>query len=104
MEQLNFSENSNQVDSWTHFQDNNEKLNQLRLWGLISKKALEEKPFYYCGIYSKNQLTPIEVIGYENTYIAVIELFGKPHKIHIDYLKEMQPTRKEVEQINEPRT
>ena len=88
---------------WHKFSSDSEKLEQLKKWGLLSSKAAELKQIYYNGSYTE-QITKCDVVGYsteisENA-VAVISVNNQLHKIHIDYLKDMQPTKKEVEKLN----
>lgn len=85
---------------WFSFYDESDKIRKLKAWGLLPRTAMENKQLYYCGIYSRGDLVKSEVIGYVNSNIAVINLLDEPHKIHADYLKEMQPTNKEAETVN----
>ncbi|MCY1714842.1 exonuclease domain-containing protein [Caproiciproducens galactitolivorans] len=101
MQILHQSGKSNSFEKdWFEFYDESEKIKKLKAWGLLSRTATECKQLYYCGINSNGVLSKCEVIGYVNSNVAVISITNKPYKIHADYLKEMQPTKKEVEQLN----
>lgn len=97
---LNGTTDESNWDGWNRFPDDESKLEQLKILGLTPKTASEPKQLYYQGIYSKNKLIPIEILGVLNDYVVVIKISDGPHKIHLDYLKEMQPTKKEAEQLS----
>ena len=75
---------------WTPFSDLDEKLEYLRLWGLIPPKSKSLRPFMvvdgYFGIPE-----PCDVVGYKDKNWAVIKLPDGPHAIFGEYLAEMQP-------------
>ncbi|MDU6306667.1 hypothetical protein [Faecalispora jeddahensis] len=100
MEEKNILEKNCCPGEWENFNGIEEKLQFLKDWGLCPKTFTEPKPLYYHGIRSLDKKVLIDVIGHDGTDIAVINLFGSPHKIHADYLKEMQPTKKEAEQLD----
>lgn len=85
---------------WFSFYDNSDRLRKLKAVGILTPTATEIKQLFYCGLYSRWKLEKCELIGYADSSVLVISLFGEPHKIHADYLKEMQPTKKEAEKIN----
>lgn len=100
MEEKNILEKNCCPGEWEAFISIEEKIIHLKKWGLCPKTFSEPKPLYYQGIRSIEKKILIDVIGHDGTDIAVIDLFGSPHKIHADYLKEMQPTKKEAEQLD----
>lgn len=75
------------------------KMKKLKEWGLLSPKAKEIKKFIYKG---KNKHTQCEIVGYFKEIninassskpiyeTAVIITDIGPHRISIEYLKEMQ--------------
>lgn len=99
--------------NWHKFNSDEEKDLQLIKWKLMSKKRktksgkdpkpTKQKQFFYNGAYT-DEICPCEIVGYSEeaneSDIAVIEIKNQLHKIHIDCLKDMQPTKKEAETIN----
>lgn len=74
--------------TFTAFDNEDELVNQCRMWGLLSDKAVKSKSFYY---KSKGQQLTCTIIGYTDPTTAVIALeSGEQHCIHPAYLKEMQ--------------
>lgn len=86
---------------WFSFCDESDKVRKLKSVGIIAPTAFEVKQIFYCGIYSNQNLVKCDVIGYVDSSVLVISLFDRPHKIHADYLKEMQPTKKEAAKVND---
>lgn len=74
--------------SYVAFADEEEQLDKLKEWDLVSGKAIKAKTFYYKG----NGLKEVcGIVGYVDHMTAVIELPNKQkHCIHPSYLKEMQ--------------
>ena len=75
---------------WKPFSNLDEKLEYLRLWGLIPPKSKSLRPFMVVDGYF-GAPEPCEVIGYKDKNWAVIELPDGPHAIFGEYLAEMQP-------------
>ena len=77
-------------EPWKPFQDDTEKLNYFRKWGLVSPKGKKLRPVMvvdgYLGVPE-----PCEVIGYTNFDSAVIQLGETIHAINGEYLAELQP-------------
>ena len=77
-----------------------DNLSLLKYLGLIPKKAKSIPQLYYSGVRCKT-LTPCEFIELvsEQPMIACISVNGEMFDIAVDYLKDMQPTKKEREAI-----
>jgi len=84
---------------WNKFLTYEEKFNYFKENELISKTAKKIKKIYYNGIYTQIP-KECEIVGYVDLDIAVIEIDGNLHCISTDFLKEMQPTKKEKELYN----
>ena len=80
------------------FENDAQKLEMLKRWGLASPKAKKMKQLYYKGLFVP-EYTPCDVVGYSDTVFIVISIEGQLHSIHPDYLAEMQPTKIELETI-----
>lgn len=87
-------------DNVTYFSSDEEKLNKLKEWGLISAKAKEIKTFKYKGDYTDKDID-CDVIGYiaketnpkcinKACETVVIKVGEETHKIDAAYLKQMQ--------------
>lgn len=91
------------TQSWYRFISAEEKLQQLKLWGLLSPKATDIKQFYYNGSYT-DKIVQCEIVGYSEEYndknIVILQIEDQLHKICVDCLKDMQPTLKEAKLIN----
>lgn len=74
---------------WRTFESQEEEMEKLREWQLISPKATEVKQFYYKGTYADK---PIEckVAGYVDDNEIILYINGKLHSIHPDYFFDMQ--------------
>lgn len=89
-------------ESWIAFSNNIERLNKLKEWGLTPKTFDSPKPVYYKDfrqLSSPQKFILCDVLGWAPhpfIQIAVIDYGNGPYKICVDYLKELQPTQKEV--------
>ncbi|WP_308634584.1 hypothetical protein [Paenibacillus silvisoli] len=73
---------------YTPFESEDEQIQQLKEWGLLSEKATKTKTFVYKGGGMQAVCT---IGGYADKLTAVIEFEGgRQHCIHPSYLKEMQ--------------
>ncbi|RAP78034.1 hypothetical protein [Paenibacillus montanisoli] len=74
--------------AYTPFESEEEHIQQLKDWGLLSEKASKTKSFQYKG---SGMQASCSVTGYVDKLTAVLELEGgQLHCIHPSYLKEMQ--------------
>ncbi|SDW56729.1 hypothetical protein [Paenibacillus sp. CF384] len=73
--------------TYTPFENEEEQIQKLKEWGLLSEKASKSKTF----IYKNNGVhTVCSIVGYVDKMTAVLALDDKQHCIHPSYLKEMQ--------------
>lgn len=77
------------IRPWERFSDDAAKLEKLKELGLLSPKASKLKMFNYKGLYV-NSPAVCDVVGIVDDNEIVIEVEGKLHSIHPDYLKQMQ--------------
>ncbi|SFS60468.1 hypothetical protein [Paenibacillus sp. BC26] len=73
--------------TYTPFENEEEQIQKLKEWGLLSEKASKSKTFIYknSGVH-----TVCSIVGYVDKMTAVLALDDKQHCIHPSYLKEMQ--------------
>lgn len=82
------------------FNDDNDRLQKLKEWGLLTEESNENIKVFYKGVYNDTAVE-CDVIGYlpkvptedslKTSYETVVLLVqGKIHKISPDYLREMQ--------------
>lgn len=87
-------------DNVTYFSSDEEELEKLKEWGLVSSRAKEIKKFKYKGVYVDKELD-CDVIGYiaketnpkclnKNCETVVIQISEETYKIDAAYLKQMQ--------------
>lgn len=74
---------------WITFNSEEEKIEKLKEWKLISPKAKEIKILYYKGAYTENSVE-CDVIGYVDDNEIIILVKGSIHSICPDYLADMQ--------------
>lgn len=74
---------------WRRFYDEEEMLEKLKEWKLVSPKASEFKKFYYKGIYT-NEPVECEIIGFVDDNEIILNINDEVHSIHPDYLVDMQ--------------
>lgn len=78
---------------YLNFLNEDEKIFELKRMGLLPKSATKVKPFLYKGLYTDHTVkcdVKGYLIGKSGIYALIIDLNGKNHVIHPDYLKEMQ--------------
>ena len=86
---------------WNNFISNEEKIEQLKQWGLISPKSNIIKTFTYKGHYV-DKPTICEIIGYVDDNETIVKIDEKVSSIHPMYLKEMQkPNFNKFETVEE---
>lgn len=78
---------------WRKFESENEKIERLKEWQLISPKAKEIKKFYYKGAYT-NEPTECDVAGFVDNNEIILYINGELHSIHPDYFADMQKKEK----------
>lgn len=78
---------------WRTFESENEKLEKLKKWKLISPKATEIKKLYYKGAYT-NGPVECDVTGFVDDNEIILYINGQLHSIHPDYLVDMQKKEK----------
>ena len=74
---------------WRKFESNEEKIEVLKELKLISPKANEVKTLYYKGAYVEDAVE-CDVIGIVDNNEIILDINGKLHSIHPDYLLDMQ--------------
>lgn len=74
---------------WRKFESNEEKIKTLKELKLISPKANEVKTLYYKGAYVEDAVE-CDVIGIVDNNEIILDINGKLHSIHPDYLLDMQ--------------
>lgn len=74
---------------WRKFESNEEKIEVLKELKLISPKANEVKTLYYKGAYVEDTVE-CDVIGIVDNNEIILDINGKLHSIHPDYLLDMQ--------------
>lgn len=74
---------------WERFFDEGAKIEKLKELGLLSPKASKVKLLYYKGLYTSSPAV-CDVVGIVDNDEIVIEVEGKLHSLHPDYLKQMQ--------------
>ncbi|QOX63908.1 hypothetical protein FRZ06_11485 [Anoxybacterium hadale] len=74
---------------WNDFISNEEKIEKLKQWSLISPKSNIIKTLTYKGHYA-DKPTICDVIGYVDDNEIIIKIDEEISSIHPTYLKEMQ--------------
>lgn len=75
-------------ENWNRIQDDLERLYICKKFKLVAPSRTELKEIQYKGLYV-DEPTPCAVVGYADN-LLVIEINGKLHSIHPDYLLQMQ--------------
>lgn len=78
---------------WVAFESEEEKIEKLRKWKLISSKATEIKKIFYKGAYTKDT-AECDVVGFVDDNEIVLYVNGELHSIHPDYFLDMQKKEK----------
>lgn len=74
--------------SWHKIQNDDERLAICKKYKLIAPTKKELKEFLYKGLYVKDEVS-CTVVGYTDS-LLIIDISGKLHSIHPDYLLQMQ--------------
>ncbi len=74
---------------WRKFESQEEKIEILKELKIISPKASEIKDLYYKGAYTKDAVE-CDVVGIVDNNEIILDIKGKLHSIHPDYLLDMQ--------------
>lgn len=80
---------------WRVFESENEKIEKLKEWKLISPKATEIKKLYYKGAYT-NESMECDVVGFVDDNEIILYVSGQLHSIHPDYFADMQKKEKYI--------
>ena len=74
---------------WRKFESQEEKIEILKELKIISPKASEIKDLYYKGAYTKDAVE-CDVVGIVDNNEIILDINGELHRIHPDYLLDMQ--------------
>lgn len=74
---------------WREFYSEDQKMDKLKEWKIISPKSNEIKKLYYKGIYT-NHAVECDVIGYVDDNEIILEINSELHSILPEYFVEMQ--------------
>lgn len=77
------------ADGWHRITDPEELLAFSKQLKLTPKTFTDPKPLIYTGAFT-NEPVPCKLVGYVDTTFVVIEVAGQLHKIHPEYLLDMQ--------------
>lgn len=77
------------ADGWHRITDPKELLAFSKQLKLTPKTFPEPRPLVYTGAFT-NEPVPCKLVGYVDTTFVVIEVAGQLHKIHPEYLLDMQ--------------
>ena len=86
---------------WRKFVSEEEKIEKLKEWKLISKKATKIKTLLYKGIYINENSCECDIIGFVDDNEIIIQIQNKIHSIHPAYLKSMQKKNFKINEMEE---